>query len=54
MKKFKLFIASLVVSLSLASAPALANPTVKDPPKQANATQPSSFSDWFYDWFDWV
>jgi len=52
MKKLKLLMASIVVSLSLASAPVVANPGEKLPPQQANAVQQPSFSAWFYSLFD--
>ena len=52
MKKFKLLMASVVVSLSLASAPVAAIPNEKMPPEQTNAVEQPSFSAWIYGLFD--
>jgi hypothetical protein len=53
MKKCKLFIVSIVVSFSLVSAPILAGPTVKDPPRaEAQVESGTSFSEWFFSLFD--
>lgn len=52
MKKIKFIVATLFVSFSLASVPAIAGPTVKTPPQAASVAAEQSLSEWFYSLFD--